>query len=249
MDKQTKTIDKLAPIPMFYQLKQILLSDIESNFYPVGTMIPTELELSNMYNISRTTVRQAVLDLVREGYLTRQKGKGTIVAKQKLHHVFVQQIESFNSEMQRLGKIPTTEILGFKKIKATSYIAQVLNLANGADILYMHRRRMVDGEPIVTIITYLPFERCSFLIKYKMEKESLYDLLSLNLDTRIVQVTRRIEVTEANEQDMKLLDIKKGKPIQLFYTVGKNKEGVPIEYSIARYRGDRSSFNVTIRME
>ncbi|OON96515.1 MAG: GntR family transcriptional regulator [Candidatus Epulonipiscioides saccharophilum] len=241
-----KKIDKLAPIPMFYQLKQILLHDIESNFYPVGTMIPTELELSKMYSISRTTVRQAVLDLVREGYLTRQKGKGTLVAKQKLSNSFVQQTENFQLGLDHINA--QIYLLGFKRIKATSEIAQILNLENGSDILYLHRKRIVDNEPLATIITYLPFERCSFLTNHNLENESLYDLLSLDSDNKVVKLKKRIEVTEANDQDVKLLEIKKGKAIQLFYTVGSNADGVPIEYSIARYRGDRSSFNISVNL-
>ncbi|OOB80397.1 MAG: GntR family transcriptional regulator [Epulopiscium sp. Nuni2H_MBin003] len=249
LDKKIKTIDKSAPIPMFYQLKQILLSDIKSNVYPPGNMIPTERELSEIYGISRTTVRQAVLDLVREGYLTRRKGKGTIVAEQKLTHIFVQTIESFNSEIIALGKTPSTEVVGLKRISATTHIADTLFLETGADVLYIHRKRMVDDVPIVTIITYLDFKRCEFLLKHNLEQESLYDLLSLNPANKIVKVDRRIEVTEAKEQDVKLLGIKQGKPIQLFYSLGKNIDDLPIEYSIARYRGDRSSFNVSVALK
>lgn len=77
---EDKRLDKDVPIPLYFQLEKLILEEIDNGNYPVGSMIPTEMELSQMFGISRTTVRQAISDLVREEHLYRIKSKGTFVA-------------------------------------------------------------------------------------------------------------------------------------------------------------------------
>ncbi|ONI42981.1 GntR family transcriptional regulator [Candidatus Epulonipiscium fishelsonii] len=244
-----KFIDKTIPIPMFYQLKQILLTDIRNGVYKTGDMIPTEAELSIMYDISRSTVRQAILELVHEGYLNRAKGKGTFVAEDKLMHNFIQKIESFQDEMQRLGVTPSTEVIALECINASTEISSILQIPKGDKIIFLHRKRLVNNEPVVLIETYLPFEKCKFILDYNLEKEALYKLLSQNSETVICKVERTIEASIANKYDARLLQVYKGQAIHYFKTKGFAKDNSIIEYSQARYRGDRSSFQISIRIE
>ena len=72
-------IDRSSPIPIYYQLKTLILSQIEQGEWRPGEKIPTEAELCERYDISRTPVRQALLELVRESILTRRAGRGTFV--------------------------------------------------------------------------------------------------------------------------------------------------------------------------
>ena len=71
-------LDKSVPIPLYFQLKELILSEIKNGNYPSGSLIPTENELSEAFEISRTTVRQAITELVQEGWLYRVKSKGTL---------------------------------------------------------------------------------------------------------------------------------------------------------------------------
>lgn len=244
-----QTIDKSIPIPMFYQLKTILLSTIESGQYGVGDMIPTELELSKTYGISRTTVRQAVLELVQQGYLKRVKGKGTFVSKPKLNHgSFIQKIESFHDEIRSMGMVPSTEVLELSTIHATEDIATALQIEIGNEVVFLHRKRMADGEPIVSIKTYLPYASCSYVLTHDFQHEKLYSVLSSNSETQIHRVYRTFEATAAKESDRNLLYIPIGKPVHHFSSIGCNKSDKPIEYSLARYRGDRNCFKVTVEL-
>lgn len=94
-----KRLDKDVPIPLYFQLEKLILEEIECGNYPVGSTIPTEKELSEIFNISRTTVRQAISDLVREEHLYRIKSKGTFVSHPKLNQGFIQSIRSFNDDV------------------------------------------------------------------------------------------------------------------------------------------------------
>lgn len=239
-------LDKTVPIPLYFQLKELIMSEIKNGNYKSGSLIPTEKELSEAFQISRTTVRQAITELVQEGWLYRVKSKGTFVSQPKISQDFIKKLETFNEQITRSGKVPSTELLEFKVIKATDIIAKNLQIGEKEKVIFIHRKRLADGDPIVTLKTYLPYKDCSFVMDHDLANESLYNTLAQYDDTRIFRVQRLVEAVEANSSDVQLLNIKRGKPIQHFTSIGYNAYGKPIEYSLARYRGDMNSFEITV---
>lgn len=242
-------LDKSVPIPLYYQLKTLLLEGIKSNAYPVDSMIPTEKEISEIFEISRTTVRQAITELVREGWLYRVKSKGTFVAQRKIKQDFIRRLESFNEQIERTGRRPGTELLALEVVEMPERAAEAFGAAPGEKVVYLHRKRSADAEPIVTVETYLPYPKCAFLMQHNMAKESMYNVLAEREETRICRVSRILEAVAANAQDARLLNIRTGKPVHLFHTVGYNQYDQPIEFSIARYRGDRNRFEVDLLID
>ncbi len=246
---EKKELDKRVPIPLYFQLKELIVEEIKSGQYPVDSLIPTEKELSEQFGISRTTVRQAVTELVQEGWLYRIKSKGTFIARQKLKQDFLQRLETFRDQMKRLGLEPSTEVLDCRVTKASHEVAENLQIEEGEQVIYLFRRRFGDKEPVVTVETYLPFDKCGFLKDQDFEKVSLYDGLSAREETRIFSAKRLVEAVEANNEDVRYLHVRKGSPIQLVHTVSVNKADVALEYSIARYRGDASSFQLYVYVD
>lgn len=239
-------IDRSSLIPLFYQLKTALLKQIKNNEYPIGSLIPTESEISSIFQISRTTVRQAISELVKEGWVYRVKGKGTYVSKPKIQQSFIKKLESFNDQIERLGMVPSTEVLDFAVIKPDDKVMKALNLKPNEKVIYLHRIRMANNEPIVTIKTFLPYNLCKFILNYDFKSERLYKVLGLNNTTEIFSVERTVKAVEAIKEDVDFLKIKLKKPIQYFESIGYNANSMPIEFSIARYRGDRNKFEVTV---
>ncbi len=88
LTKESK-IDKSIPIPLYFQLKTLIMDEIKNGTYKVGNPIPTEKELSETFQISRTTVQQAITELVQEGWLYRIKSKGTFVSQPKISQDFI----------------------------------------------------------------------------------------------------------------------------------------------------------------
>lgn len=244
-----KKLDKTTPVPLYFQLKELIMAEIKNGTYPKDSMIPTEKELSDMFNISRTTVRQAIAEMVQEGWLYRVKSKGTFVSQPKVNQDFIQKLESYNDQIRRTGHTPHTEVLDFKVIQATPDIAERLKIRPEDKVIYLYRKRYADDEPIVVLKTYLPYDKCSFVMEHNFEEESLYSVLSQDDSVKVYCVKRLVEAVEATSSDAEKLNMKKGKPIQFFTTVGCNVFGQPIEFSLARYRGDRSSFEVTVFTE
>jgi len=239
-------LNKSVPIPLYFQLKEAILAEMKSGNYKSHDLIPTEKELSEMYQISRTTVRQAITELVQEGWLYRIKSKGTFISKPKINQSFIQALGSFNDQIIKSGRVPQTELLDFKIIAAPENVAEKLNLQLKDKVIYIHRKRCADSEPIVMVKTYLPYNKCDFVMEHDLAKESLYPILAGSEESRIYKIKRIIEAVDATAYDIKNLNVNRGKAIQQFISTGFNVFEEPIEYSIARYRGDRNSFEVII---
>lgn len=246
---ETKRLDKSIPVPLYFQLKNLLVEAIERGDYAVESMIPTEKELSEMFGISRTTVRQAVTEMVREGWLYRVKSKGTFVARLKIKQDFIKRLETFDEQIERTGRRPSTQVLDLCERAMPERVRAYFGVADPGACVYLHRRRFADDEPIVTVETYLPKAACAFLLERDFARESLYAALRADKATRICRVTRVLEAVAATASDAKNLNIRRGTPVQLSGTIGYNAADEPIEYSIARYRGDRNRFEVDLLIE
>ena len=242
-------LDKSVPIPLYFQLKSLLLDAIKRGDYPVDSMIPTEKELSEMFQISRTTVRQAITEMVQEGWLYRIASKGTFVARLKIKQDFIKRLETFNEQISRTGCRPSTELLDLKTTEMPKQLRSHFGLTEQEKFVYLYRRRYADDDPIVTVETYLPYDKCAFVLSHNLAEESLYNVLATNDKTRICRVNRVLEAVGANGQDVENLNVRRGKPIQLSITTGYNSADEPIEYSIARYRGDRNRFEVDLLID
>ena len=242
-------IDKNVPIPLYFQLKELILGEIRSGGYAEGDAIPTEIELSQMFSLSRTTVRQATSELVQEGWLYKVKSKGTFVSHPKIRQDFIRKLESFNDSILARGLTPSTKVLDLRVIEAGKVrldVKEALKLGMDKQVIYLFRKRMADEEPVVTVHTFLPYDLCKVILEHDMNQESLYAILGKDEKTRVCQVDRDIQAVEANEEDAKFMGIKKGKPILATESIGYNCFSEPIEYSLARYRGDYSKFSVTV---
>lgn len=240
-------LDKSIPIPLYYQLKTIINSEIEQGNYKTHDAIPTEEELISQFNVSRTTVRQAITELVQEGRLYRIKSKGTFVAQNKIDQDFIIRLESFNDQMSRLGKAPSSEVLDFRLGVAPANVAAALQIAENSPIVFLQRRRYADSTPVVIQKVYLPSPGCDFVLGHDMSTESLYGILESGGTAYKVHHVRRVaEAIKAPQAIARQLGIKTGDPILFFDSVAYNAAGAPIEYTRAYYRGDSSKFEVTV---
>jgi GntR family transcriptional regulator len=239
-------LNKLVPIPLYFQLKELIMEEIKNGNYKNGCLIPTEKELSEMFQISSTPIRQAIAELVHEDWLYRVKSKGTFVSKPKINQDFIQTINSFSDQIICSGRVPRSEVLNFEVVTPPDKVMLALNLKPKQKSIYLHRLRFADEDPIVVAKTYLPYESCSFVLSHDLANESLYSILSANERTKIYRIKRSVEAVDSTSYDIKYLNIKNGKAVQQFTTIGYNAFGDIIEYSSARYPGDRNSFEVIV---
>lgn len=242
-----KTLNKNIPIPLYYQLKTLLLEYIKDHHGDSEAPIPTEVEISEHFGISRPTVRQAINELVVEGYLYRIKAKGTYVSRPKISQDFLHVLDSFNNEMRKKGLTPSTKILQKEVVKCDEKVARTLKLSQGSDVIKLTRLRFANNEPIVFVITYVPYVVCPGIMIHDLETESMYEIIEKESGQLISNATRSLESIIAGEFEAKLLDIDKGSPVQFFESIVYLEDGTAIEYSLAKYRSDRSKFTFELK--
>ncbi len=244
---EDKSLNKSIPIPLYYQLKTILLEYIKEHHSDLEAPIPTEVEISEHFGISRPTVRQAINELVVEGYLYRIKAKGTFIAKPKITQDFLLVLDSFNNEMKKKGLTPTTRILQKEVVKSDEKISNALKIPLNTDVIKLSRLRYANREPIVFVITYLPYDKCPNLMSRNLESESMYEILEKECGMLISSAVRSLESILAGEFEAKLLEIEKGAPVQYFESIAFLEDNTPVEYSLAKYRGDRNKFTFELK--
>ncbi|MDR1801062.1 MAG: GntR family transcriptional regulator [Lachnospiraceae bacterium] len=240
------TIEKDTPIPLYFQLKKALLDHIASGRLKEGEMLPTENEICDYLEVSRSTVRQAMSELVAEGYLVRKKGKGTFVSHPKIAARFLQKLETFAEEMRQKGLKPSTVVLTQKKIQGADQINAKLELSSDEPLIMLSRVRYADDVPMVYLDTYIPYSLYPAMLEVDFKEISLYDALENLYNLRISHVVREIEAVNATRREAELLEIEGGRALCLVKTIGYSEKGQPTEFSIARYRGDRTKFSVEL---
>ncbi|MDR2606809.1 MAG: GntR family transcriptional regulator [Treponema sp.] len=240
-------LDKSIPVPLYYQLKKQILSLFENASLQEGDILPPENELCETLNVSRPTIRQAFNELAMEGYLARYKGRGTFVCKPKVEEKFFNRLQSFNAEMISKGLIPKTEVLGLERLNGPHEANERLNLPLSAALIRLSRLRWANDTPLVYVETFLPFDRYRALMDVDFRTTSLYQSLDNLCHVRVNKVRREIEAVNARKKEAKLLQIAQNKALILVKTVAYSEDdSLPVEFSIARYRGDRNKFSVDI---
>ena len=186
-------IDKNSPIPAYYQIKQIILEKINNNEWKVGQCIASERELSEAYGVSRMTVRQALGELVQEGILFREKGKGTFVCEPK---VTQKDMMSFSEIISKSGKSLKNEVIEFGIVDTPEELGGVFP----QEKLYrINRNRVVDDIVIANEEVYIPYEYCGDITKKQVEG-SLFTLLeSLNLK-KIFKVNSEVPLLQSDNR-------------------------------------------------
>jgi GntR family transcriptional regulator len=230
-------------IPKYYRLKELLIELTRS--LPPGSPLPPERTLAERYGTSRTTVRQALAELVVEGRLSRIQGKGTFVAKPKVAHEL--QLMGYTEDMRHHGLHPETRILDIDYISADERLATRLAIRPGGRVLRIHRLRFADGETMSVDTSHLSARRFPGLRKELPRHLSLYQTLATAYDVHLHEAEETIETVLATPHDAQLLGMDVGLPMLLLSRHSFDGTGAPVEWAQSLYRGDRYKFVTRLR--
>lgn len=245
MEFSVPEIDRNAPVPLYYQLKQILLNLINQEELKPGDLIPTERELGDKYQLSRITVRTAIQELVQEGYLERRQGVGTFVAKPKIRRG-IGLLRGFSEDMSVSGRKPGSKLLSFRSEPAVGAVTAALGVAEGQEVWVVERLRTVDGEPLAHSMSYLNLPAGLTLTEAELHQEvSLWALLE-SKGIILAEVEDTLQAIAASSRQAKLLGIHQGAPLLLVEGITYSLQGTPVEYSHAVNRADRFKYTVRV---
>jgi GntR family transcriptional regulator len=203
----------------------------------VGQAIPSERRLSSELGISRLTVRAALDDLVRDGYLERRQGSGTFVSEPKIAQQLT--LTSFSEDMRRRGMVPGSRTLELRETHAGAAVGRALNVSPDARVMLIRRLRLADGEPMALETLYVPAELVPGLMREQLEDSSFYELMERDYGVVIASGMQSIEPTVTNEEESELLGVPLHSPAFLFERTSRTSGGEIVEFVRSLYRGDR----------
>jgi DNA-binding GntR family transcriptional regulator len=201
-----KMIDREKPQNLYSQLYDILKNKIDSGELVVGSQIPTEEELCITYGVSKATVRTAILDLVRDGYLMRRQGRGTFVCKRVISEGLLMHT-SFKELMLDAGVSFSTKVLAQTVMMPTDDLDLKLNVPEDKHLIYLKRLMLVENEPVLLQEAYIPHHICPKLLRDDIENNSLFEIIENKYELKITKVKDYIEVVTPSADEIKLLGL------------------------------------------
>lgn len=236
------TLDRNSSKPLYLQIYEELCDFLASSDLKPGDRFPNELELVEKYNVARITVRRAIAEMVQEGRLTRQAGKGTFVAAPKIERQLVN-VSSFSKRMEALGLQASAQVLATKVMAATPRLSRELGVEIESPVLSLVRLRFSDRTPVALENSYVSLLTCPNLDKVDFNNSSLYEVLDECYGLYPVRSEKTLELTTANAWEAKQLNISLGSPLFLLRAQVLG-EHIPIEYVKTLLRGDRFRFRI-----
>jgi GntR family transcriptional regulator len=237
-------IDRDSRLPLYYQLKQWLVGQIEPGNWQPGDMLPTEQQLQEQHQLSRTTVRQALRELELDGLVTRYRGRGTFVAKPKVTHS-PEPHSSLTSHLFQQGMKPGWQVLSAKWIPASAAVAGQLRIESDTDVYCLRRLRLANDEPIGYHITYVSPNFADAIDETFLTEGGSLRYLRRQNHLEGSRADRILEAIPAGEEEAGLLGVEVGTPMLLIRRRVVSRAGQPIEDFRGVYRGDRFQYHVS----
>lgn len=232
-----------SDIPLYSQLVNIIKRNITAGTLMPGDLIPSESEMCKAFDISRSTVRQAVGMLEDEGLVVRKQGKGTYVAEPKMRRK-TEKLYSFTTEVLSLGLTPSSKLIEYDVIEPTPDIVKMLELEDPATPVYKFSRiRYVDGEALILESSFYPQYLYPELTRPMLEESSFYALL---FDRGIVpyEAVDSYEAVVMSRREAELLGCRPRSAAFSVQRVTRTEDGHPYEFTQSLIRGDRVKLDV-----
>jgi len=231
-------LDKGLPVPLYHQLKTVLLEKLRSGDWKPNQQLPTEDELGSQFGVSKATVRQALRDLAQAGLVRREQGRGTFVADQKVQFG-PRHLTSFTEEMRDFGLETGSKVLEQAEVTAEGEIADKLQVAQGDKLYRLQRLRLADGEPMGMQTVYLACSLVPGLFETDFEKASLYETLEKRYGLVLDHALQKHFAVSLDKERAALLRVPEGAAALGGERLTFLRGGRPLELTISFMRGDR----------
>lgn len=235
-----KILDKDNPVPLMIQLKNAIEKQIIEGVF--ADQLPSERELMRRYDVSRSTVREAINALVREGVLVKKHGKGTYVSIKPIDS-WLGQLSSTTEVIRGLGMKPGAKLIEFKRVTPPEKVQEYTGFK---EAYFLKRLRLADGKPIGLEQQYYPLFIGEQLQEYKLDDVTLYDVIQQELGIPFLEANQKITTGSISEQDMEYLKVDAGIQTLKAERIIKGQNETIIEYEEAFYRGDMYAFELNL---
>ncbi len=243
-------ISNHSPVSLYVQLKDLISQEIRERKLSPHDRIPSERELCEKYNLSRTTVRQGISLAVSEGMLYRIQGKGTFVAEPKINQGLIS-LTGFQETVMGRGLTPSMRVLEAQLTTADVHVTTLLNLSLGADIAFFKLLGIANDVPLVLFHYYIPAEIGKESIPLIHDFEAKRGWFSFtryfrehrHIDLGVAQQT--FEATVTTPEQAEVMELAAGSALFKVTSIIYTRDEKPIELRHAYYRGDRYKFSIS----
>jgi GntR family transcriptional regulator len=240
-------INRNSKLPLYSLIEENFRELILSGQINPGDAVPSEWELSEIYQVSRLTVRHALDNLARQGWLNRRHGVCTFVANPTVARIAPSKL-SFTEQMRAIGRTPSSRQIRFQIVTANSEIASHLGIQEGDPVVEITRLRLADDEPILLETSYLSQVRFPELDEtVDLSNNSLYEHLNTQYRANISSMDQTLEPVLLTEAEAKYLGTQAGTPAVLSEITAFSSDGQPVEYCWSVTRGDKCKFYLRFR--
>jgi GntR family transcriptional regulator len=233
---------------MYLRIMEDLRAQITQGRWKVGEAIPPEPELERLYGASRGTVRRAVDELTRQGYLVKEPGKGTFVrSTSPILQKSLGELASFTRQLTAQSLTPTTRLLSAGRIRAAEAegrVREAFGTTGEAEVIHIRRLRLGDGLPLAIQSVYLLPASCPGILEEDLSR--LFHLYEIRYGVRISVADEMIRVGRAAEDEAALLEIALGDPVVIRDRVSLAQDGEPFEVLHSVDRSDRFQYRYQI---
>ena len=228
--------------PAYQIVYQELKSRIKEDIYPIGTLLPTETELCQIFNVSRTTIRKAVNMLVNEHYLEVKQGHGTTIlnpsTSQKLNC-----ITSISETLATKGYHVTTKGVSLEQIAAPAKIAKIFHITTNSPVYLLPSVQYLDDSPIALISNYLKFSEFPDLESHVPFPKGLYHLLETVYHISFKEADERITAVSANFTESQILRVPLNSPLLYSERITYSENGA-FEFAISKLIAEKYEYSI-----
>ena len=223
---------------LYQQIADSILDKIQTGVLEPGARLPSEHALSEQHGVGRNTIRHALSDLAAKGFVESVQLVGSFVSESHFPKT-VEFLYGFSQEMAQRGKDVASQILEAKIITADPFLARILRVQLGAEVVFINRLRLVDGKPAAIERAYLPHNFCHGILEHDFSKESLYDVLAARFNMKPDHAEQEIGAEIATSQVAELMDLEYPAPVLVIRRETRTADGRVIEYVESEFRADR----------
>ncbi|WP_373893884.1 GntR family transcriptional regulator [Virgibacillus sp. CBA3643] len=234
------TLDYNNSVPLYIQLKLNLEQNILQGMYK--DKIPSEREIIDEYYVSRSTVRQAIDQLVSEGVLKKRPGLGTFISIKPIDD-WLGSLSSTTETIQRMGMDPGAKLIESEIIELPEYLQNMSELTKA---YHFKRVRYADNTPMGIENHYYPVHLGKRISTYDLDQVTLYDLLERKLDIHTLDAEQVITAGKAEKENAALLEISSDESVLIADRKLVDVNGEFVEFEHAIYRSDMYSFKINL---
>jgi GntR family transcriptional regulator len=240
-------LDRASPIPLWFQISELLRRAIEDEQLKPGDRLENELELSLQFGVSRPTVRQAIQALAQKDLVVRRRGVGTIVANRRISRPVA--LTSLFDDLASSGRKPSTRVLGLEERIADAPIAEKLQIDVGDPLLFLRRVRFAEGQPLALMTNTIPASVLATPLTVEdLQAAGLYQVLRAQ-GVRFHTATQTIGARTASSSEASMLEIPRGSTMLVMARTAWDPAGVAIEFGEHSYLASRYAFEIHLSLQ